>query len=310
MGDVWTVDGGSWAAINALAAAQQGVVSRAQLREVGIRPDAVDSRVRSGWLRPIQRGVYAIGPIAGRYAGEMAAVLACGEGAVLSHRTAAQLWRLLPHPANKGPVDITVPTGRRIRRPGVRVHRPPALQRGEATKLTGVPITTPARTILDIGVMASSRELEQAVAEALRRHLTNRGALLSLLARHCGRAGTRSLRALLEGPDRPALTRSQAEERLLALLRKAELPAPGVNERLGRYEVDFLWREAGLAVEVDGFAFHGDRAAFEADRRRDAELAARGLNVVRVTWRQIVDEPQATLVRIGQALARSSDRLA
>ncbi len=307
---MWTVDGGSWAAINALAAEQQGVVTRAQLRGVGIRPDAVDSRVRSRWLRPMQRGVYAIGPIAGPHAGEMAAVLACGEGAVLSHRTAAQLWGLLPHPANQSTVDVTVPAGRRIRRPGVHVHRPPALQRGETTSLKGIPITTPDRTILDIGLAVSPRELEQAVAEAQRRRLANRGALLSLIARHRGRAGTRVLRTLLEDNEGPALTRSQAEERLLALLRKAQLPAPDVNVRLGPYEVDFVWREAGLAVEVDGFAFHGDRAAFEADRRRDAELAARGFNVIRVTWRQLVDEPKATLVRIGQALARLSDGLA
>jgi very-short-patch-repair endonuclease len=180
----------------------------------------------------------------------------------------------------------------------------------QTTTLKGIPITTPPRTLLDIGLEVSPRELERAVAEAQRRRLTNRSALLSLLARYRGRAGTRPLRVLLEGSDRPALTRSEAEERLLALLRKARLPAPDVNERLGPHEVDFVWREAGLAVEVDGFAFHGDRAAFEADRRRDAELAARGFNVIRVTWRQIVDEPEATLVRIGQALARLPGGLA
>ena len=150
----------------------------------------------------------------------------------------------------------------------------------------------------------SPRELERAVADAQRRRLTTRGALVSVLARYPGRAGTRALRALLETRGAPALTRSEAEERLLTLTRKGQLPAPDVNVRVGPYEVDFLWREARLVVEVDGFAFHRDRDAFEADRRRDAELAARGFNVIRVTWRRLIDEPEAVLVRIGQALAR------
>jgi very-short-patch-repair endonuclease len=304
VGDAWRVDGNLWATIHALAAKQQGVVTRAQLSRVGISHDAADNHVRSRWLRPMQRGVYAIGPIAGPHAGEMAAALACGEGSVLSHRSAAQLWNLLPHPASQRPVDITVPAGRRIQRPGIQVHRARALHGGETTRLRGIPITTPARTLLDIGLQVSPRELERAVADAQRRRLTTRGALVSVLARFPGRAGTRALRALLETRGAPALTRSEAEERLLTLTRKGQLPAPDVNVRVGPYEVDFLWREARLVVEVDGFAFHGDRDAFEADRRRDAELAARGFNVIRVTWCRLIDEPEAVLVRIGQALAR------
>ena len=179
------------------------------------------------------------------------------------------------------------------------------MSRGETTRLSGIPITTPARTLLDLASEATSRELEQAVAEAERRHLASRGGLVALLARYPRRPGTRALRFLVETHQRPALIRSEAEERLLALIGKAQLPAPDVNARVGPYEVDFLWREARLIVEVDGFAFHGDRAAFEADRRRDAELAARGFHVIRVTWRQIEAEPEAVLVRVGQALVRS-----
>jgi very-short-patch-repair endonuclease len=178
------------------------------------------------------------------------------------------------------------------------------LQREERTNLSGIPVTSPSRTLLDLASVAPSRELEQAIAEAERRHLASRTKLAALLARYPRRPGTRALRALVEVDQRPALTRSQAEERLLRLIRLARLPAPDVNARVGRYEVDFLWREAGLVVEVDGFAFHSDRAAFEADRRRDAELAARGLTVIRVTWRQIVEEREAVLVSLGQALAR------
>jgi very-short-patch-repair endonuclease len=170
--------------------------------------------------------------------------------------------------------------------------------------LDGVPITTPARTLLDLAAVAHPRHLEQAVAEAERRRLASRRGLAALLARYPGRPGSRAVRALLEADARPALTRSEAERRFLVLIRSAGLPAPDVNVRVGDVEVDFLWREAGLVTEVDGYAFHSDRAAFENDRRRDAELAARGLTVIRVTWRQLVDEPEAVVVRIGQALAR------
>jgi very-short-patch-repair endonuclease len=157
--------------------------------------------------------------------------------------------------------------------------------------------------LLDLSGEASSRELEQALAQAERRHLVIHSNLLALLARYPGRPGGGRLGSLLHGPERPALARSEAEERFLALVRRAELPAPDVNVRFGGYELDFLWREAALALEIDGFAFHGDRAAFEADRRRDAALAASGVQVMRVTWRQVRDEAEATLVRLVRALA-------
>jgi very-short-patch-repair endonuclease len=152
--------------------------------------------------------------------------------------------------------------------------------------------------------MVPPGDLERAVAEAERRRLASRSRLAALLARHTRRPGTRALRALVEAQERPAFTRSEAEQRLLRLVRKARLPAPDVNASLHGFEVDFLWRDAALVLEVDGYAFHSGRAAFEQDRRRDAELAARGLTVIRVTWRQLADEPEAVVVRIGQALAR------
>jgi very-short-patch-repair endonuclease len=127
--------------------------------------------------------------------------------------------------------------------------------------------------------------------------------LLALLARYPRRTGAPKLRELLGGSRQPALVRSEAEERFLTLVRRATLPVPEVNVPLHGYEIDFLWRDHELAVEVDGFTFHRDRAAFEADRRRDADLAARGIQVIRITWRQIADEPEAILVRLAQALA-------
>jgi very-short-patch-repair endonuclease len=126
----------------------------------------------------------------------------------------------------------------------------------------------------------------------------------AMLARHAGRPGAPALRAVLES-GQPRLTRSEAEDRFLQLVQKGDLPLPEANVMVQGYEVDFLWRSAGLAVEVDGFGFHASRRSFENDRRRDAELAANGIHVIRVTWRHVVEEPHATLVRVAQALTRS-----
>jgi very-short-patch-repair endonuclease len=182
------------------------------------------------------------------------------------------------------------------------VHRLAALDRRDIRKLGGIPVTSAARTILDLAAVVSPRDLERALAEAQARRLVRRADLLSLLARRSGRPGAAALRSLIEG-DAPALTRSEAEERFLALIRAAELPAPEVNARVGRYEVDFLWRERALVVEVDGYRFHSSRASFERDRRRDADLTTRGLRVIRITWRRIVREPEALVARVATALA-------
>jgi very-short-patch-repair endonuclease len=137
--------------------------------------------------------------------------------------------------------------------------------------------------------VASPRELEQALAEVYTRRLARRSELVALLARRRRRPGFAALRALIERNAHPAMTRSEAEERLLALVRKAGFPAPEVNVRVGKHEVDFVWREQDLIVEVDGFRYHSSRAAFERDRLRDAELGAQGWRVMRITWCQIVD---------------------
>jgi very-short-patch-repair endonuclease len=262
----------------------------------------IDSRIDAGWLRPMHRGVYAVGPVQSEDAPEMAAILACGDRAVLSHRSAAALWRMLPK-RSQDPVDVTVVSRHSRRHSGITVRKTGAIERDEVTRLRKIPITTPARTLLDLAAQLSARELEQTLAQAERRHLVTHSKLLALLARYPRRAGTPKLRELLGGPEHPALARSEAEEWFLALVRRADLPVPEVNVPLHGYEIDFLWRDHCLAVEIDGFAFHGDRSAFEADRRRDADLAAHGIQVMRVTWRQIAEEPEATLVRLAQALA-------
>jgi very-short-patch-repair endonuclease len=264
-------------------------------------PDVMDRRVKSQRLKRMHTGVYLVGAVVPPLAREMAAVLACGEGTVLSHQSAAALWKLLPYPADPT-IEVTTPRRDRGRsRPGIRVHRM-ALGRDETTRCERIPVTTPARTILDLASAMSGRELEQAVALAQRSHQASRTSLLALLARYAGRAGSAALRVLLERSQRPALTRSIAEERLLDLIRRADLPIPEVNVELDGYEVDFLWREQGLIVEVDGFEFHSSRPDFERDHRRDSALLARGLRIQRLSAMQIVDEPEATVARIAGAL--------
>ncbi len=279
------------------------MVTRAQLLRIGLNAGAIDHRLASARLHAIYRGVYLVGhavPVEG--ARELAAVLACGRGAVLSHRSAASLWRLVPNAATT--IDITVVGRKCASRRGIRVHCVAALGWRDVRKLGGIPVTAPARTILDLAAVVTPRELERAVAEGYTRRLAPRNQLLSLLARVGARPGVGALRALLDADRGPSLTRSEAEERLLALIRAAELPAPELNVRVGPHEVDFLWRGQKVIVEVDGFRFHSSRAAFERDRKRDADLAARGFRVVRVTWRQIVDRPEAVIARIAVVLER------
>jgi very-short-patch-repair endonuclease len=286
-----------------LARRQHGVVTRAQLLEAGLSTDAIDRRVQTGRLRAMYRGVYLVGPMTPPHAREMAAVLACGDRAVMSHRSAAALWKLLPYPANSGPVHVTVPAGDR-KRPGIRVHRVQELPSDEIRRRQGIPVTSPERTILDLAAEVTSAELEQAVAYAEKHQLTTRRRLHSLLARYPGRAGTRPLRRLLERSGKPALTRSNPERRLLTLIRKAGLPAPETNFKTERYELDLYWPEHRLAVEVDTLWTHGSESSFEADRRRDAELAADGIQVMRITDVGIASEPERQVALVAQALAR------
>lgn len=285
-----------------LAAGQHGLVTRKQLLAAGVRPATITSRVSTKRLQPVHRGVYQVGPLEPSHLGERAAVLACGPGALVSHRSAAALWTMLPRRNEADPVDITLPEGDRGRREGIRPHRVTALDPQEAGEVEGIPVTMPARTLLDLAGVAGPHELERAIARAEKLELTSRGEVLALLDRRANRRGARTLRSLLDPRVRPALTRSEAEERFLALVRKARLPEPEVNVVVGRYEVDFLWRDVRLAVEIDGYAFHSSKKMFEGDRRRDADLAAHGFQVIRFTWHQVDDEREATLARLAQAL--------
>jgi very-short-patch-repair endonuclease len=252
-------------------------------------------------LHRVRCGVYQVGHSSPpSLAAEVSALLAFGPGSILSHRSAAVLWELLP--SDGGPVDLTV-IGRECgRRPGVRDRRARRLAPEALRQRDGLPVTAPARTLLDIAGAVRPQQLERAVNEAFVRRLTTMKELRATLGSSKGRPGTPALRRLLDELEGPSMTRSEAEERMRALLSRARLPSPETNVRVGPYEVDMLWRGERLVVEVDGYAFHGTRAAFERDRVRDAELQARGLRVLRVTWRQLSDEPQEIVGRIARML--------
>ena len=233
----------------------------------------------------------------------MAAVLARGRGAVLSHDSAATVWGF--RTLTSGPIHITLPSRSNRSRPGIRVHRARSLDRAEVRHHQRIPLMAPVRTLLDLAETLSPRELERAYEEAQILRLVRPAELRSALEHERGRRGAPAIRALIDQDRKPALTRSEAEARLLALLRAADLPPTATNARIGRHEIDFLWRPQRLVVEVDGYASHAHRAAFERDRQRDAELQAAGYRVVRVTWGQVADRPEAVIARLAQALART-----
>jgi very-short-patch-repair endonuclease len=274
--------------VTQLAARRHGCVTTAQLRHAGFAKEAIAHRVDTGWLTRLHRGVYRLGPLEDPLTRVMAALFACGERSALSDLTALAMWRILGELPEI--VDISVPCNRRERH-GVRIHRRrtmPAL-----TVLDGCRITTPAATIADTAPRLSERDLARAIEQTQILRLATHAELAALLP------GRRS-RAL---QHQPRLTRSEAERRLLELIDKAGLPRPITNVRVGRHEVDLYWPAQRLVVEVDGYAFHANRHAFERDRARDADLIARGERVARVTFRQIVGEPEAVIARLAAALA-------
>ncbi len=217
----------------------------------------------------------------------MAAVLAAGDGAVLSHRSAAELWGI--RDSARRTIELTAP--REVQRPGLTVCRA-VLPGDEMTVHDGIPVTTPARTLLDVAAVLDEHRLARAAerAEALR--LTSPTSLAELVERYPRRKGTPNLKRLIEA-DRivPTTTRSRLERRFLTFLDANELPRPLVNERVDPFTPDFRWTDQRLVVELDGFETHGTRAAFERDRARDRALLAAGWRVARITNRQLDDAP-------------------
>jgi Protein of unknown function (DUF559) len=292
-------------AIAAVAASQHGVIARRQLSALGYSAKAIDGKIARGHLHSVHLGVYAVGHPRlvgpGRW---MAAVLACGPGALISHLSAAALWGLLK--ALGSLIDVTAPRSREGR-PGIALHRPRRLHAADRAMVDGIPVTSVARTLLDL---AATRPLllERAFEAADRLDLLDLRAIEHVLERSRGCPGRPALAALLTDHRGPApVTRSELERRFLDVRRDAGLPRPSTNLFVAGHEVDAVWPDHRLAVELDSHEFHRTRAAFERDRVRDASLQLAGYRVLRVTHRRLETEPQAIVDTVRELLATSNN---
>lgn len=295
-----------------LAQGQHGVVTLPQLRQLGLSSSAVRSRVEEGSLLRLHEGVYAVGCMPqteeARY---MAAVLACGPDAVLSHRSAVDLLGLRED--RRARIDVTAP-GRRGRAPqGIAAHRHGSLIAADRTEVKGIPCTSVARTLLDFAGVAPVWELRQVIGEAEVLRALDHAEVRRLIKRGRGRRGVARLRMLLdEIHPQTKRTRSEMERLFLRMCAATGLPEPEVNVWLelddGLLQPDFLWRDAGLIVEADSRRFHDTDSAFLSDRRREQRLQLAGWRVSRCTWGEIEREPRRLAETIHGLIAQRSLR--
>lgn len=289
-----------------IAELQQGRVTRNQLRAAGITDSAIKRLIASGRLVRLYRSVYAVRPAIEVPLGrETAALLACGRNALLSHRSAASLWRLC-EPA-EDPVELMVPRHRHPRTPGIRIHRPGRLLPRDIRVEQGLPVTSPSRTLLDRAATLTTRELERELDEALSvLRIVQRSELNDTLARASGHCGAGRLRALLERRGDGTVTQSEAERLFLALIRQAGLPEPETQVSIAGFKVDFLWRKERVVFEVDGYRYHSSRRAFDRDRRKDLALKRARVDPNRVSRDQVKYQPMTVLADVAGALARAT----
>jgi hypothetical protein len=271
-----------------LAARQHGLVTRRQLVALGIGPKAIDRRIAARRLHPVHPGVFAVGHrLRTREATWMAAVLAAGPDAVLAFRSAAALWGI----RQSSRLEVIAP--RKLRRPAIEAHRI-LLPDDEITVEAGIPVTTPARTLLDLASVLTEQHLKAAFQEAQVRRHTSPTSLDALVARYPGRRGTQKVKRILHEHQSigQRIPTSILERRFLAFLEAHDLPRPPlINRGSEDGELDATWHDQRLIFECDGFATHGTRQAFEADRAKDPALVTAGWRVIRLTWRQLIDEP-------------------
>lgn len=284
-----------------LAARQHGVVARWQLLDAGVTSRQIKLRLKICRLHEIHRGVYLVGhKVPPPLAIEQAALLACGEKSVLSHRSAANLWSLLSYPAS-APAWVTVPPGRSAGRPKIKIKRANLARRDIRTR-DGLRLTSPPRTILDLSPLLDEGELERVVAEVEFRGLASVAELKVQVDGNEGKRGVAKLRHVLDLPDGPKRTRSRGERAMLRVLRRVGITGFETNARIHGYEVDFLWRDLGVVVELDGWDSHSGRIAFERDRLKIAKLIAHGLTVIPVTGRHLCDDPDGVVSRLERTL--------
>jgi very-short-patch-repair endonuclease len=284
--------------ISDLAAQQHGLVTRGQLIALGVGPDAIDRRIAMQRLHPVHAGVFAVGHrLRTRESTWMAAVLAAGPDAVLAYRSAAALWGM----RRSSRLEVIAP--RKLRRPGIEAHRI-VLTDDEVTIEAGIPVTTPARTLLDLAAVVSPQHLKAAFQEAEVRRLTSPTSLDALLERHPRRRGIQAIQQILKDHHDTGRTipTSVLERHLLALLDAHNLPRPTINRLSDHGELDATWPDHKLIVECDGYATHGTREAFEHDRAKDRHLIVAGWRVIRLTWRQLTTEPDTIARQLATVL--------
>jgi very-short-patch-repair endonuclease len=287
-----------------IAGRQDNLITWEQLVRIGVGRRSVARRVESGRWQRVHKAVYLIGPAPPTLSAKArAAAFTCGEGAAVSHRTAAVVWRLLPV-APEPELHVIVAGRNPGVKPGIHIHRVAELPPNEVARRDGIPLTTPARTICDLAATEPLRDVESALAEARIHRLATDRQINAVIQRAPTRAGALIVRRLLDAEDDTGYTRSKAERILRDVIHAADLDRPLFNEPVLGYVVDALWPKQRLIVEVDGYTYHSHRAAFERDRRRDQQLVAAGYRVIRVTWIQLRDRPIAVITTIAQALGQ------
>ena len=284
-----------------LARRQHGVVDRSQLRAAGVTDSAVRHRVARGRLHPVYRGVYAVGrPVVGRHGRWMAAILACGELAVLSHVSAGVLWGLLRFMSR---IDVSVPLNIRRSHRELTVHRRTAAVMAESVRRDGIPVTAVSTTLIDLALVLDRDALEAAIGEADRLGLIDPEALRLAAGGAGGRPGAGVLAAVLDR-DTFVLSRSRLERWFRPIAGRAGLPQPLGNCRVNGYNVDFYWPDLGLVVETDGLRYHRTAAQQNRAYQRDQQHYVAELTPLRFSHAQIRFEPEYVERILAGALAR------
>lgn len=296
------VSGSRDARIGQIAGAQRGRIATRQLRDAGVSTSTISRMVSSGSLLQVHRGVFLVGHDAPTALGdETSALLAVGDDAALSGFSAASFWGLVPHRAGDGRIHIVLSKPRRTSPSGVVVHRSSILERGDVWIRHGLPVLSPARALLDLAAVAGDRQLELAFDRGIVDRVLRPAQVAAVLGRAGGHAGRRRLATVLERQTTgTTMTRSEAEERVLALIRSARLAEPLVNAHVAGYEVDFFWPAARFALEVDGYRYHSARGSFERDRRKDRDLRKAGVATMRATWWQVQEDSYALVADLAR----------
>jgi Transcriptional regulator, AbiEi antitoxin len=278
----------------ALASRAHGVVTRTELLNAGVTPEQIRNRLGKGVLTKVHRGVYRVGHLAPNIEAEyLAAVKACGEGALLSGRAAAYLWTLIrgspPRP------EVLTPYDRRIS--GVIVHRTRRTDLDDAASHhRGIPVTTVPRTLVELASSLPEPVLARACHEAGVRYRTTPRQVDAVFRRLPNARGAAKLRRVLHGEV--PVTLSRLESRFLKLIKEGDLPLPITNRVAGAYRVDCRWPEHRLTVELDSYQFHNSRHSWEQDRRREREARARGDEFRRHTWADVFEDPSFMLAEL------------